>query len=216
MERTITVTGQGKASATADYVVLSMSLEVLHKEYELAMEMAGRQLALLQDSLGAVGFDKSDLKTTAFRVNTEYESVTDGAGNYQNVFKGYLISHSIKLAFDFDQARLAKVLSAIAGSPSEPRLSIAFTVKDQTEIKDNLLRMASDTARRKAQILCDASAVTLGDLQSIKYSWGDADLYSRTDFNLGERNMVMMKASLDFVPEDIEIEDTVTFVWEIK
>ena len=76
--------------------------------------------------------------------------------------------------------------------------------------------MASDTARRKAQILCDASAVTLGDLQSIKYSWGDADLYSRTDFNLGERNMVMMKASLDFVPEDIEIEDTVTFVWEIK
>ncbi len=216
MERTITVTGQGKASAPADYVVLSMSLEVLHKEYELAMEMAGRQLALLQDSLSAVGFGKNELKTTAFRVNTEYESVTDGAGNYQSVFKGYLISHSIKLAFDFNQERLAEALSAIAGSPSEPRLSIAFTVRDQTEIKDNLLRMATDTARRKAQILCDASAVTLGDLQSIKYSWGDADLYSKTDFNLGERSMVMMKASLDFVPEDIEIEDTVTFVWEIK
>ncbi|NLV98169.1 MAG: SIMPL domain-containing protein [Clostridiaceae bacterium] len=216
MKRTITVTGQGKASATADYVVLSLSLEVIHKEYELAMEMAGKQLALLQDSLASVGFDKSDIKTTAFRVNTEYESVTDTAGNYQTVFKGYLVSHSIKLAFDFDQAQLAKVLSAIAGSPSEPRLSIAFTVKDQTEIKDDLLKMASDTARRKAQILCQASDVTLGELQSINYSWSDANLYSRTDFNLGERNMVMMKASLDFVPEDIEIEDTVTFVWEIK
>ncbi len=216
MKRTITVTGQGKVSATADYVVLSMSLEVLNKEYELAMEMAGRQLAMLQDSLSAVGFEKSDLKTTAFRVNTEYESVTDSAGNYQTVFKGYLISHNIKLAFDFDTGRLAEALSAIAGSPSEPRLSIAFTVKDQTEIKDNLLKMASDTARRKAQILCEASAVTLGDLQSINYSWGDVNLYSKTDFNLGEKSMVMMKAALDFIPDDIEIEDTVTFVWEIK
>ena len=101
MKRTITVTGQGKVSATADYVVLSMSLEVLHKEYEPAMEMAGRQLALLQDSLSTVGFDKKDLKTTAFRVNTEYESVSEGAGKYRPVFKGFLISHNIKLAFDF-------------------------------------------------------------------------------------------------------------------
>lgn len=40
MARTITVKGIGKVSAKPDYVVLSMTLESKHKDYDKAMNMA--------------------------------------------------------------------------------------------------------------------------------------------------------------------------------
>ena len=44
MARTITVKGIGKASAKPDYVVLSMTLESNHMDYDKAMDMAASHI----------------------------------------------------------------------------------------------------------------------------------------------------------------------------
>ena len=98
-------------------------------------------------------------------------------------------------------------------------MNIRFTVKDPSAISEELLRAATKNARQKAEILCEASGVKLGELKSIDYNWGEINVYSNTRNDMDDEclAMPMMRgASIDFEPDDIEAGDTVTFVWEIE
>ena len=219
MPRTITVKGMGNVKTAPDYVVVSMNLETQAMEYEETMERAAQQIDYLNTSLEAVGFEKKSVKTTNFNVRTDYESVKDKNGNYKSVFNGYVCSHRLKVEFDFDTKRLAQTLSAISKSLAKPELSIAFTVKDPSAINKELLRSATINAREKAEVLCEASDVELGDLLTIDYNWGELNIVSRTDYMLEERVMAMpmrAMADMDIQHDDIDVSDTATFVWEIK
>lgn len=217
MARTITVKGIGRATAKPDFVVLTMSLEASNMDYDKAMEKAAEQIQQLNDTLAGIGFEKGSVKTTNFNVRTDYERVKDRNGDYRSVFNGYEVTHNLKLSFDFDMGRLSQALSAIASCLAHPQLSVAFTVKDATAINEEMLRSATVNARRKAEILCEASGVALGELIAIDYNWGELDIYSHTRYDCCEDAMIMAApASIDIDPEDIDVSDTATFVWEIK
>lgn len=215
MNKTITVTGTGRLSAEPDYVRLSMSLAARDKQYEQAMALAAKQIAQLTGSLAAVDFEKKAIKTISFQVDAEYDSSPDQHGNYTQVFKGFVVRHDLKLEFDFDQQRLSRALTAITEGLAEPNLSVVFTIKDVTEVKAALLKNAAANARRQAQVLCAAAGVSLGDLLTINYSWGEIGLISETDFRLMEGAPAMMAKTIDFEPADIELTDSATFVWTI-
>ena len=214
MDRTITVKGSAKLSLRPDYVVITMNLTAEDKDYDTAMAQANERLDVLRDALAAIGYDRKELKTTNFNVSTEYDFQNDRNGNSRRVFRGYACSHDLKLALDFDAARLGETLSAITGCEATPDLNVRFTVKDTDAVSDELLRQASDNALRRAKVLAAASGVELGQLVRVDYSWGNRDFVSPTAFAAGGmlRNA---KASMDFTPEDIDVNDQATFVWEI-
>ena len=217
MKRTITVKGVGRVSAKPDYVVLSVLLESKHEDYGKAVDIAASQIQHLNEALAAIGFERGSIKTTDFNVRTDYDRVKDHNGNYQSVFNGYEVTHNLKLAFDFDTGMLSQAIAAIAGCLSHPQMSIAFTVKDATAINEEMLRSATANARRKAEILCEASGVKMKELITIDYNWGELDVYSRTRYNCSEDAMPMMASkAIDIEPDDIDVSDTATFVWEIK
>ena len=212
MDRTITVKGSARLSLRPDYVVITMSLTAEDKSYDAAMAQASTRLEALRGALVAIGFDRKDLKTANFRVSTEYDYQNDQHGNGRQVFRGYACAHDLKLAMDFDAVRLGETLSAITGCEATPELNVRFTVKDPDAVSDELLRQASDNALRRAKVLAAASGVELGKLVRVYYSWGDREICSPTAF---AGNMLRAKASMDFTPEDIDLNDQATFVWEI-
>ncbi|MCD8075384.1 MAG: SIMPL domain-containing protein [Lachnospiraceae bacterium] len=218
MARIITVKGIGKASAKPDYVEISMSLHTRDKNYDRAMDLAGQHIQHLTETISAIGFAKSDLKTASFNVRTDYQNVKDRNGNYNRVFNGYVVDHSLKLEFDFDMQKLSQALSAIAGCLSNPDLSIRFTVKDASGMNEEMLRSAAVNARRKAEILCEASGVKLGQLMNVDYNWGELEIYSKTQYRVAEECMPYAAAptAINIEPDDIDVSDTVTFVWEIE
>ena len=219
MQRTITVKGIGNVSAAPDYVVISMSLEAQSMNYDETLELAAKKIEYLNTSLEEIGFEKKSVKTTNFNVRTDYDRVKDNDGNYKSVFSGYVCNHRLKVEFDFDTKRLAQTLYAISKCLALPELSISFTVKDPTAVKSELLRSATINAKEKAKILCDASGVELGELLSIDYNWGELNIVSHTDYMLEEKCLAMPSSSLadiDIEPDDIDVRDTATFIWEIK
>ena len=217
MSRTITVKGTGSVSLTPDLTVVTMTLDTVDKNYDRAMERSAALLDGLREALAAVGFDKKDLKTSNFNVCTRYEGRQDSKGNYKEVFVGYACVHGLKLEFDFDTKRLSAALSAIAGCVAEPSLNVRFTVRDRDGAADALLQSAAENARHKAEVLAAASGVKLGELLSVNYSWGELNVYSGTDYAMERKCMPLMTgcAAMDFEPEDIDLNDTATFVWEI-
>ena len=185
-----------------------MKLGTEDREYDKTMELAAERISLINDSLEKIGFEKNSVKTTDFNVRTNYESVKDKSGNYKSVFKGYVCNHNLKVEFDFDTKTLARVLSAISESLAKPEFSISFTVKDPSAVKN---------AKEKAEILCLASGVKLGELVSIDYNWGEINLYSDTNYEVGDRFMAKAAclSNIDIQPDDIKTSDTATLVWEI-
>lgn len=218
MQRTITVKGTGKVTAPPDYVILSMSLETQDDDYEEAMNCAAYHLNDLNKRLEEIGFEKSSVKTSSFNVHTDYDRVKGKDGNYHTEFNGYICSHRLKLEFDFNTKRLTEALCTVSKCLARPEISITFTVKDPDAVNEQLLKSAAVNAKEKAQVLCEASNVKLGQLLSIDYNWGELNLISRTSFALEDKCMAMSASPLsdmELEPDSIKVNDSATFVWEI-
>lgn len=217
MDRTITIKGTGNLKIKPDYIQLNFSLVSKNFQYERAMNIASESLEKLYNAIINVGFEKDDVKTRYFDVSTDYDSVKDKYGNYKKVFRGYKVNHKLILSFDYDMKKLSNALIAISTSLSDPDLSIDFTIKDSEKAKYDLLKEVAIDARKKAEILCEASGYKLGDLIKIDYNWSEITIFSNTKFSmLREQSIMTASKSIDMNPEDIDLEDTATFVWEIK
>ena len=216
MNRTITIKDIGKLSLKPDLTVVYLTLKTVRAGYDKAMDKAAKHLEQLRSAIAEIGFTKYDLKTTSFDVGTEYENERDKNGNYKQIFVGYRVTHGLKLEFDFDSQRPSKVLGAIAVCIAEPELNVQFTVKDKEAVDAALLDSACANAKAKAEILTKASGVTLGELVSIDYNWGELHLYSATDYDAEGKCMMLGAADdMDIEPEEIKARDTATFAWEI-
>lgn len=216
MNRTITVKGTGSVSLTPDLTEISMTLRTLDRDYDRAVAQSAALLDGLREALKSIGFEKDDLKTRSFNIGTQYESQRDSQGNYRSIFAGYACIHDLLLEFDFDPQRLSDAIRAIARCIAEPELNIRFSVRDRESASDALLRSAAENARHRAEVLASASGAALGQLVSIDYSWGELDIYSRTNYAMDAKCMAMPEsAAMDFNPDDIRLEDRVTFVWEL-
>ena len=220
MPRMITVKGIGKASAVPDLVVLSIGLESRDMDYGEAMNAASENIDRLNAALEQTGFEKKAVKTTSFHVHTDYDYRSREDGSDKRVFAGYVVSHRLKVEFDLDSKRLAKVLAAVSSCLANPQVSISFTVKDTASINEEMLRSATANAKRKAEILCEASGMELGALLSIDYNWGELNVCSNTRYEMTEdclaAPMMPRGEGIDMEPDDIDVSDTATFVWEIQ
>ena len=215
-KRRIHIRGIGQAAQTPDQVILSLMLVAQNNEYAAAMKIGSQQVEMLREAILEAGFKAEDLKTTNFNVRAVYENEESRENNskrYSKVFVGFECRHDLKLTFDFDNDKLNRALDTIAGNLSQPKISIAFAVKDTAALNDKILKSAAEDARRKAEILCAASGVKLGKLIDINYSWDESRVQETIVY--GECASVD-KNAFDLQPEDLIASDSVDFLWEIE
>lgn len=215
-ERTIRVKGQGKISVPPDTIEINMVLISVKPTYEEAMNAASKALDDLRNCLKSVGFEKEDIKTTRFAVNTKYENVRDDNGNYKNVFLGYEVTNNLKIEFEQNNIKLGRVLNALSACPSTPEFSILYKIKDDTKAKNLLLWNAIEDAKEKAKIMSQVAGVRLGKILSIDYTPGEIGIY-REMYSVNKGLPLMANgAMIDLVPENLELEDSVIIVWKIE
>ena len=214
--KTITVKGTGRISAAVDTVELSFSVSEKHKDYDKALGGAAAKVDALERALSKADVPAKDLQTGGFQVHTEYEGERDRNGDYRNVFAGYVCSYELKLRFGFDPDRLGAALAAVAESKALPQMNISFTVGEPETLRAVMLQAAADQARAKAECLCAAAGVRLGELQKIDYDFGHLDFRSDTVMDMGAGAMKAKRSlAANFRPEDIALQDSAVFVWEI-
>ena len=219
--RTIRVTGRGQIKVKPDTTRITMTLTDVFEEYCETLLRSSEDTEALKDVLSAFGFERSDLKTLSFNVDAEYERYRDKNNDYKQRFVGYRFDHVLKVEFKSDNDRLGRILYALANCIVRPEFRISYTVKDPEATKNLLLGKAITDAAEKAAVLTRAGGVRLKDIQSIDYSWGEIDFEYRPmrgDARI-ECCSVQMSAKryeLDIEPDDIDVSDTVTVVWEIE
>ena len=216
--RTIRVTGKGQMRVKPDEIRITLSLEGLHPEYGETLRRSAEDTEKIKDLLMGLGFARTDLKTLNFNVDTEYERYQE-KNTYKQRFVGYKYHHQMKVEFDSDNERLERVLYALAKCPLQPEFRLSYTVKDPEAAKNELLGKAVADAQAKAQTLTQAADVALKDIQSIDYSW------AQINFEVEPMSRMLMTEDcavngadsydIDSEPDDIQVSDTVTILWEI-
>ena len=219
--RTIRVTGKGMIKVRPNMTRLTITLEDTCKEYEETLKKSSENTDRLKTLLEGFGFGRADIKTLSFNVEEAYESYGDGPYNRKKLV-GYKYDHRVKVEFDSDNARLGKIVYALAHSDLHPEFRISYTVKDPEAAKNELLGRAVKDSLAKAAVLTEVSGTKLKEIQSIDYSWGEIDLEVRPMRSMcypaGLRELAITDGGFDYdlEPDDIELTDTVTVVWEIE
>ncbi len=218
--KTIRITGKGQIKVRPDTTRITMRLNGLCKEYGEALHRSSRDTEALKDVLSGFGFERTDLKTLSFSVDTEYESYRENNGDYRQRFAGYRFNHALKVEFESDSDRLGRILYALANCAASPEFNISYTVKDPEASKNLLLGKAVADAREKADVLTRAAGVTLREIRSIDYSWGEIDFEYRpmSGAILAEKCRAVPVGGvcdMDIEPDELDVSDTVTVVWEI-
>ena len=219
MERTIRVTGKGKISVKPDTIRLRLSVEGIYPEYDETLRKSAEVVELLKDLVEQLGYERKELKTLYFNIDTEYESYQEKDKSWKRRFQGYKYVHRMKIEFPADNQKLGKMLYALAHCPVEPEFSIEYTVADPEAAKNELLGEAVKDSMAKAGILAAAANVKLGNIINIDYSWGEVDFVSRPLEELSlrccEDACEPTSYNMDIEPDDIDMSDTVTVVWNI-
>lgn len=197
-------------------------MEDTQPDYEATLRLSTELTELLKDLFEELGFERKDLKTLYFNVDTEYESYQDSDKNWKRRFEGYKFVHRMKIEFPTDNTLLGKVLYSLAHCPAKPEFSIEYTVSDPEQCKNELLGKAVCDSKEKAEVIAAAAGVTLREIVSIDYSWGEIDFVTRP---VNEMMLKCCDASvgsaepngydIDIEADDIDMTDTVTIVWNI-
>ena len=215
-ERVITVKGQGTVSMAPDCIEIDINLSETYSTYEKSMEAAAESLEEIREALKPLGFDKKNIKTSKFNINSKYDSKRDKDGNYTRYFVGYEYNNKLSVEFDNDNKKLGKVLYALSKCSSAPEFSIKYKMKDYSEMKEILLERSVADAKKKALIMSKAAGVTLGEIISIDYSWSEINIYH--DDNVIYESMERCESSIeaiDLQADNLSTSDTVTVTWEI-
>lgn len=217
--RTIKVTGKGNLKVKPDMTRVTITLEGVYPKYEETLKKSSQDTECLKKVLGKLGFAKTDLKTISFHVDTKQESYQDKHNVWKQRLVGYEFHHVMKLEFDSDNVLLGKVLFALANAEVRPEFRLSYTVKDREKAKNELLSRAVADAKEKAVVLAQASEVALKDITSIDYSFGELNIevhpMKRAVFAEACGAADNGSYDMDIEPDDIELSDTVTIVWEI-
>ncbi len=215
--RTIRVTGKGQIKLKPDMMRITMTLAGLCPEYADTLQLSSQDTECIKTILEEFGIERSEVKTLNYEINPENERYEERK-IYKYRLVGYRYEHILKVEFDSDNERLGRILYALAHCPVDPRLDLRYTVKDKEAAKNALLGKAVADAKEKAAVLSQAAGVGLGDIQSIDYSWGEISFETRPMGRAWEPIMATEASptyAIDIEPEDIDVSDTVTVVWEI-
>ncbi len=222
-ERIIRVTGKGRLSVKPDQIRLMIDISDTREYYEETLRQSAEQVEALKDIFEKIGFDRKDLKTTYFNVDTKYESYQARDKSWKNRFVGYEFKHNMKIEFAADNEMLGKVLYALSHSSVKPEFRIVYTVRDMEASKNQLLANAIADSKEKAEVLTKAAGVNLGEIVTIDYSWGEVDFTISPMNRMMEPKMLAEDCcvgsaayDIDIEPDDIDVSDTVTVVWGIS
>jgi uncharacterized protein YggE len=216
--KTIRVTGKANMKVAPEQTKVRLTIRGFAMEYGDALAKSVEDTKIIKDAIESCGIDRASLKTENFYTSEKTKSVKDQYGNTSYRHIGYDVTHYLNFTFDNNNEILGKVLYVLSKLSINPRIDVSYVIKDSEVYKTELIALAVEDAKRKALAMTNAAQVTLGDIVSMDYSYETFYWESRQYVHMDCDVMCKADAAfdVDMTPEDANIADTVTIVWEIK
>lgn len=206
-EKTISSNGVATLKTMPDQASVNVRVDVLQPTAEAAKNKNAEITDKVEKALKNLVEDK-DIQTENFNIYEEFDW-SDGKQSP----KGWRATHTLKIiSKDFDD--IGKIVDAAVNSGASGIDYINFEISDakKSELKKQVLEMASKDAREKAEAIASGLNAKIGDVVSVTTS--DYD-YLPIPIYRAEAGIALEKAVTDINPRELEVTANVQVTFEL-
>lgn len=210
MERaTLSVTGEGEATAIPDMANFSTGVVAAGKTAEEAMAANSKAMADLIAALKAAGIEDRDIATSAFSIIPQYSQPPQNSREAPKL-TGYEVRNSVSVRVR-DLSRLGALLDRMVQAGANQAGGLHFALADSGALEEKARLAALKDAQAQAKTLAEAAGMRLLRLRRIAPSEGGT---------LVSPAPMMMKAEARAAPPveagELSAHARVTLVYEIE
>jgi hypothetical protein len=205
MERTVTVSATGAATAVPDEARVGTGVVTEAATAREALTANNAAMAKLIAALKENGIEPQDIQTSGFNLNPRYTNPRDGQ---PPVIDGYQAANQVTVHVR-DLDKIGEVLDKLVSVGANQMNGITFEVSTAETLRDAARKDAIANARRRAELFAAAAGVKVGKVVSITEG---AMIEPRPFVKAGRM------AAMDAVPVERgtqSLEATVTVTWEL-
>ncbi len=164
IDRTITITGEGKVTAIPDIATLSLGMDNTNMDIQVAQKKNSDTITALINALKALDISKDDIQTTNYSIYPQYDW-----NNGKQTLTGYTISQNVTVKIR-QTDKVDQVLKVVGDLKLNQVGGLSFDI-DQPEIYRQQARiLALQNAKAKADALAKIMGVKLGKVISFNES----------------------------------------------
>jgi uncharacterized protein YggE len=161
-----TVSGEGKATATPDTAMLSLGVTKQANSVKTAQEQVNEVSNKISSDLKALGVKVTDIKTTNYSVNPNYDFT-----NGKQTITGYVVSQNVEIKLQpIDQANKAIDIATQDGANTVGGVSFILDDATQDKLEMQARKEAIDNAKKKAQETAQLAGIKLGKIINVSES----------------------------------------------
>jgi uncharacterized protein YggE len=197
-DQTISVLGEGSASANPGRARLTLGVEVANASLAAAQDEANRRMTDVVARLRSAGIAESELQTVSYVVSPDY----DAAGGPAQTLRGYLVQHLVEAQVR-DVVRVGDVVDQATSAGANRVSGVIFEAQETDALEQRAREEALQDARATAEHLARRLNVTLGDIQVVEELSGP-----------GVPEPVNTRAPIQ--PGNVEVRSALRVVWSIR
>jgi len=209
--KTLKITGKAVLKGKPDTFVISFPVEELRADHIDAMQRLNKKVEKLREVLVRNNLDPLLLKTDSFSIGKETKW---NSNRGEDIFLGYKASHSASIELPINQELMNRLLGDLSTQKLDIEFKIKFVMKDSAAFIDELIEKAIENAKHIAGIITKSSGVTLKEIVSIDYSFGEISfLDDHSEMCIREDSPFSLP---NIEPKYVEAEKTITLTWSLE
>lgn len=206
--RTVSVVGEGRASAVPDLAAFSVSVMAEDARAEAGMAAVSEKARAVLGALNAAGVAARDVRTGGVSLHPVYApGPRDGAVPPRVAGYRASVSHAVKVR---KLADLGRVIGAVVAAGGTGLGGISFDAADRAPLADAARKAAVADAKRAAEVLAKAAGAALGPIVSLRDAGASGS---------GPMPMMALRAEggagVPVAPGEIAVEVRVEAVYEL-
>jgi uncharacterized protein YggE len=207
----ISVVGQGIVLAQPNTARITLGTDVFDQSLATAQAEAARRMDAVVSKLKAAGIPDTDIRTTAFNINPQY----DQREQNRPVLRGFQVQNLVEIRTT-NVAALGSLLDDAASSGATRVFGISFESDNMEALKNQARDQAMTNARAKADQLAKAAGVSLGKPIAIDESDTGGVTPVRALDAAPQAAVGGQAVSTPIQPGQLRVSTTVRVVWSIQ
>lgn len=206
----ITVQGRASVLVMPDIATLYFGASFTEDDAQVAQTSVNTAASAAREAITALGIAPEAITTNSISIYREYDYSGDSA-------RAIGFTASTQLCVTLEDISLAgQVIDAALGAGLNNVRNVEFSSSKQAEYYDQALAMATQNAAHKADILATAAGYTLGRIHSLTEEYSSGMYYLRGEAGYDMVAAAGVNGSTSISSGEIEIEATVTAVYNLK
>ncbi len=209
--RTLTVSAQGKTTATPDLAEVSFSVVSQGKSPDALSADNNQKMSVVIDFVKSLGIASSDIATTEYDLSPYY--ATSPSATNPNAILGYTLTQTVEVKIR-DFTNIAKLLGGLTPLGINQIGGVSFTFDNPDKFLAIARGDAMSRAKKKAAEMAGEAGVSLGEIVNVQ-EYGNIPVYPV--YAARAASGVSMEAVAPSIqPGTQDVTDQVSIVYEVK